>query len=357
MRVLVASLVLFSMIVAHAVDAVPAINALSFTPRQIQAGKDRIARADFEVNFKSKVTLKVLDEDGGIVAEVSKDCEAGRNQIAWEIKDNVLFDAPYYYQLEAVDAAGKKVVYAPRVTDGFKQLPALKVTPDFKSGSIEYQVPQLSMVRTRIFVNMILIRTLFDWEPRLAGTYKAVWDGLDQSGNNVLSSGTGFWVRTQGYTLPENAFFVTGTHREMPARSVEKQSEWSANPDLALCYMHARLPRERRKDPKINVEFLQADGKTPIDAKPQIPLEVSKPIKVRMTTPADVAQALNDERFEVCVYLDGTMLFEDEDGTVPFTFNFKPENFNPGVHTLTVTAISSFDHIGVVHREIKILAK
>jgi hypothetical protein len=66
-----------------------------------------------------------------------------------------------------------------------------------------------------------------------------------------------------------------------------------------------------------------------------------------MKTSKEAARVMNDERFEVCVYVDGTMLFEDEDGVVPFNFRLEPGALNAGDHILSVMVMTTADHVGV----------
>jgi hypothetical protein len=50
--------------------------------------------------------------------------------------------------------------------------------------------------------------------------------------------------------------------------------------------------------------------------------------------------------------VDGVFLFEMEEGSSPFTFNWDTKGLTKGSHILTVNLASYDDHIGVVSREV-----
>jgi hypothetical protein len=173
----------------------------------------------------------------------------------------------------------------------------------------------------------------------LAGQKTIVWDGKDQSGHPV--SAKGLICRITTYSLPENAFILCGTGKRKPPRPWEQRLAWQANPDLKGRFFHARIPRENSRDPRVTLEFLEQ----PVDEAGNPP-QLSGPAKVRARIHPDDQSYMIDERFEVCVYVDGVFTFEDEDGTSPYTFDLEPKGLNRGSHLLTVMLMSTGDHVG-----------
>ena len=69
---------------------------------------------------------------------------------------------------------------------------------------------------------------------------------------------------------------------------------------------------------------------------------------VRVTlAPDDVAHLVNT-RFEVMFFVDTTFLFEEEEGSSPFSYRLDAGKLSPGPHLLTVNVLSYDDHVGVV---------
>jgi hypothetical protein len=74
------------------------------------------------------------------------------------------------------------------------------------------------------------------------------------------------------------------------------------------------------------------------------------PIRIELDN-RDIRNLVN-RRFEIMLYIDGVFLFEMEEGTSPFTFNWDTKPFAKGSHILTVNIMSYDDHIGVVSQKV-----
>ncbi|MCB1663983.1 MAG: Ig-like domain-containing protein [Pseudomonadales bacterium] len=62
---------------------------------------------------------------------------------------------------------------------------------------------------------------------------------------------------------------------------------------------------------------------------------------VMVDIPKADKKVLEESLFEVGFFVDGEFVSEEEQGYVPFTWNFDPRRFGPGEHVLTVN-ISGF---------------
>jgi hypothetical protein len=94
------------------------------------------------------------------------------------------------------------------------------------------------------------------------------------------------------------------------------------------------------------VEFL--DKETGPDGIPVL----SGRVPVRVTLHKDDKWWVVDERFEVMFYVDTVFMYEEEDGTSPFTYTWDTETLTEGSHILTVNILSYNDHLGVVSRKV-----
>ena len=55
---------------------------------------------------------------------------------------------------------------------------------------------------------------------------------------------------------------------------------------------------------------------------------------------------LHEERFEAVIYVDGSFVFEEEQGYLPFTWMLQPEMVTPGEHVITFMIRGYEGHFG-----------
>ena len=107
-------------------------------------------------------------------------------------------------------------------------------------------------------------------------------------------------------------------------------------------YLHARHDRAACHEAHLTVEFPGAQ-RTDEAGRPMLAGQV--PVRVRVAE-EDARRAV-DSRFELMLYEDLTILFEEEDATTPFTFVWDTATLPPGPHLLTVNLLTYDDHDGV----------
>lgn len=352
-QILGSVLLALSLLPSTTISAEPlSIQMESFTPREVSIGKDSSCSIVFRLNQAADVRLKILDWDGELVAERSQAFGAGSQEFKWDTQFNrARTDGVYSFLLEASTQNGAKASYAPGFNSGLEQLQVANAHFDSTAGEITYTMPQMGMIRTRISRDdFLLIRTLQDWTPRLAGKYTLKWDGKDQSGNPINMADPRLVCRLMAYSLPENAFIITGVGKVKPPRSLKDQMIWRSDPILQKKFYHAGIPREQSHDAAVTLKFLDMSGAKEL---PELP-SIVETVKARVRLSPQDEPALTNERFEICVYVDGTLWFEDEDGVSPFTFDLNPRGMNSGEHVLTVWVLSTADHMGVVSKHFKI---
>jgi hypothetical protein len=322
------------------------LQVTSCTPRLVNLDSDKTCTFAYYLNQEAHVRLTVKDWDGDEVVAIEKKSAQGNGQLAWDLKptNGDLYDGLYTYQVEAWREHGQRSVYAPGLAGALDSFVVQEFFIDLKTRAVRYTLPKIGMVRVRLYRDEMFVKTLLDWTPQLAGPQVLSWDGNDASGNPIRLTDRNAKLRANAYSLPENAFSVAGAGRTKPPRPFQAQRAWQTQPALAQKYFFARMPREQRHDPRLSLTFLSEPDCKPVD----VPLRLSAPIQVRLTAHADDVGFLVDERFEVCVYVDGGLLFEDEDGTIPFTFRLDPNGLNPGTHHLNVVAITTAGHDGAV---------
>ena len=107
-------------------------------------------------------------------------------------------------------------------------------------------------------------------------------------------------------------------------------------------YLHARHDRAACHEAQLTVEFPGAQ-RTDEVGRPML----AGPVPVRVRVAEEDARHAVDSRFELMLYEDLTILFEEEDATTPFTFVWDTATLPPGQHLLTVNLLTYDDHDGV----------
>ncbi len=196
--------------------------------------------------------------------------------------------------------------------------------------------------------------TLEDWTPYGAGEKTVPWNGRDPQNFFDLSNHPEAQINISAFALPDNAIIVKSDAH--PMRHPEERSDEgsrvrdsSASPqnDKAI-YIHAHHPREMCHEPKFQVEFPNTKEGTGINNKimPVPSFGIDK-IPVRVTLDPKDKDYLTANRFEVMFFVDSVFLFEQEEGTSPFTIELDSKRLGPGEHLLTINVMDYEDHIGV----------
>jgi hypothetical protein len=74
-------------------------------------------------------------------------------------------------------------------------------------------------------------------------------------------------------------------------------------------------------------------------------------VLVRVDIPDDLERAfMNNQRFEVIIYVDDRRVLEVEQGHVPFTYPWDISSLSAGRHVLTINVASFRNHVGTVSR-------
>jgi hypothetical protein len=153
------------------------------------------------------------------------------------------------------------------------------------------------------------------------------------------------------YTLPDNTIIAKGQLLafEPEEKRVEKTGKetrtdlWGTNNK----YIHYTHDPQACHEPRFAVFFPK--GKE-TDEKNVYKISGMTPIRIELDN-RDIRNLVN-RRFEIMLYIDGVFLFEMEEGTSPFTFNWDTKPFAKGSHILTVNIMSYDDHIGVVSQKV-----
>ena len=317
--------------------------------------KDETVTLGFEVTRQAGVQVVIYDALGQKVQSFDMpDLEAGRHSITWDgrrANGELAAGDIFLYVIEAKTKNGKKAAYNPaKETGGFMVKP-LEYTLDKETGEIEYVLPKACMIRIRAGLKAgMFAKSLFDWRPNTAGRHSYKWDGKDNTGQMYLLKHPDLDIRLTCYTLPANTIITTGTiipfaFEKNPGvvESRERSRLWATKGK----YFHYQHDPRICRQPKFKVLFPNSAETNNKD----VPVVSGvAPLRVELD-PRDVQHLINT-RFEIMLFIDGVFIYEIEEGSSPFTFNWDTRGFAKGPHIVTVNLVAYDDHIGIVSRKV-----
>ena len=117
----------------------------------------------------------------------------------------------------------------------------------------------------------------------------------------------------------------------------------------AAAAFHARHSRAACHELRVRLEFPKT---TQRDAEGRPVLAGVVPVRV-VIDERDAVSAVN-ERFELALFEDLTVIAEEEKGTTPYTYLLDTAALPDGPHLLTVNVLGGSDHYGVATRQVVI---
>lgn len=313
------------------------------------------------INFKvtadaSRATVYIFDLDDNLVRQIQiEDVPSGKLQsIVWDGKDEGGSPVPsgaYVYTIYANHADGRLARYDVTDETGGIELTAMKLDFNEETGEISYVLPKAGLVRIRIGMHEgALLRTLLDWVPQEAGRQAVPWDFKDQDGFFMLKDHPHVQKNLLAFSLPDNSIIVkNGVSSEslLAIRSgtgIRRPRVQGAL--IPVKQFHALHSRKICHEPRFEMEIL-----TERHTQNGLPV-IHGPTPIRVTiNPRDKAHLLNS-RFEVILFCDLNFVYEEEEGTTPFTFEWHPRGLTTGEHILTASLMSFDDHIGVLSKKV-----
>jgi len=300
-----------------------------------------------------QVQLFTVDNKLIRTLQSNKPLKKGAHNIVWDGKDEqgtIVPDEAYVPVIQAKSGDIESLI-DPRTSSGGEVIDDIQLLRNDHQ-SFRYQLPAAARVSIRVGIKAgPLLKVLADWEPHAAGQNILYWDGYDEDKLiNLAATGRQKLVAT-AYKLPHNSIITSG-NTALSYLDYYKKRGWQLEPvnlaDVALqrgdqaISRHYYIPYLMNKSPKVSIELL-GDLKQSTANNPVIPARVS--IKVNMD--ADSKWSLQESRYEVGFFVDNQFLSEEEQGYVPLTWRWKPNNLKPGEHILTINVSGFRGQVGV----------
>jgi len=335
------------------------VSNVSLDKKSFNPSKGEVVKIRYRLPKQANVTIRIYDSDDNLVRTLEPKGidRKGYNERVWDGKDDLSHILPkeaYIYTIEAKDiSSGEFYVYDTADETGGIELVLRGLNFDNKTGQIDYILPKAARVRIRIGIEEggPLLRTLLDWQPMEAGKHTVVWNGKDSSGVMNLLGNPNVFVNISSFSLPENSIILEGPVEQAFIERTVLEKRPVKKTDIKKS-MHALHKRAKCHEPRFDFEILDIkeykDKDTPV-------IEGAAHIRVRLDE-QDKLDLINS-RFEIIFFIDSVFLFEEEEGTSPFTYRLDTKGLNEGEHILTLNIYGYEDHIASRSKRIFIRRK
>ncbi|WP_133510082.1 FlgD immunoglobulin-like domain containing protein [Candidatus Thiosymbion oneisti] len=330
----------------------------SFDPSRGQA-----VELNYRLSRSAKVTVKIFDPDRELIRVLSKDVEQsqGPHKLAWDGKDldaRVVPNEAYFFTIEAEDATGSQIVYDPITFSGGEPFEITEGRIDREGGTLSYRLSKPSRVSVRAGVaSSALLRTLVDWEPRIAGTITEYWNGKDRDNLINLWDLEDHKIVISYFTLPETSVIAYGNstldyrtykHGLSTARPKKADRPMVNRRRVSPHFLASRLQDRELAATLSFPEFDKSEEKA-------VP-EVKDAVVVRIDVPSqEDREILLGQRFEIILFIDTVYYAEEERGYIPFNYPLDVSGVPEGEHVLTVNIITPKNQFAIASRKLKVV--
>lgn len=330
---------LFAFVLSGAASALEIKYVQHDSERLLKPGTDKVS-IDFDITETADVELRIYDARELLIRNIVSDgmLSKGRHNLAWDGRDNagqVVPAGAYHYTLTARSAKNESVEYDLTDLTGGEELTAKRIAWDGDRKYISYALNKPGRVNIRIGLQGQgpLLRTLLEWEPRLAGEHQEPWDGMDNSGVLDLSTHPKREILIQAFTLSKNTILVgNGKEPEALINDIKwpKTIREKKKTKKRRMHTHSQQPHETRGDFKIKLSLpsgtsMSGKGLPIVTGKIQVKLDIAETDRLRAI----------GRRFEAGFYVDGVFVYENEVGFLPMTWYWDTTNMNEGIHYVT----------------------
>lgn len=316
----------------------------------------------YSLSRDARVTVNAYDADRRLVRSLAADAprKAGQNREVWDGKDldgAVVPNEAYFFCVEADDGSGQKVVYDPVTFSGGESADIMQGGVNRESGTLTYKLSQPSRVLMRAGIpGSALLKTVVDWQPRVAGEITEYWNGKDEDNLVDLLSVPNYQLVLTYFTLPETSVITVGNaNYDYRAYKAGLKSPRPAKEDRPMTNArrlspHFLKPRVTDRAFKVGLDFPELGAAAAVGVP-----EVRDKLLVRAAAAAADKDITLDQQFEIILFIDNVFYAEEERGHLPFNFPVELTNLPPGEHLITVNVVTFGDQIGIGSRKINVV--
>lgn len=331
-------------------------SAPSFNPAR--AGKVELR---YSLSRDARVTVNVYDPDRQLVRTLASDAErkAGQSREVWDGRDldgALVPNEAYFFCVEAVDSSGRKVVYDPTTFSGGESADLTQGQINRETGTLNYSLSQPSRVLIRAGVpGSALLKTVVDWQPRVAGEITEYWNGKDEDNLIDVLGVPNYMLILTYMTLPDTSVITVGNDKvdyrayKAGLKTARPLKEERAPTNARRVSPHFTKSRVTDRAFKVRLTFPELGAANPADVP-----QVKDKLLVRVGADEDKDITLN-QQFEIILFVDNVFYAEEERGHLPFNFPVELTSLPPGDHVITANVITFGDQIGIGSRKITVV--
>lgn len=313
----------------------------------------------FQVSAKIRaISLGIYSPDGDLLRTIKQESakEPGQYSISWDGKDDtglIVPDEAYVPMLTADLDNSEQQTVDPRTNSGGELVDKVPVNITADK-AITYQLPAPCRVLVRVGVKGgPMLRNLSSWQVKNAGKNIQRWDGKDEGGILDIRNEQNLGILVIAFKLPEHSVIAYGNQSTdyRTYRTAKKWQDTIIEPDKmklnrngVAISPHYFYPRALDAIPKVSLALPNDLPKSQVGL-PKVKL--NSPVQVK----ADIAEQdrwmMKQSLYEVAFFIDHEFIAEEEQGYVPLTWQWSPQQLKPGKHLLTVNISGFSGKVGV----------
>ena len=353
---------LISLLLMPQLQAAGLIHFGQYSRQEFFPARGERFKIPFILTDKAEVSIDLLSPDGETIRRLhsGKLLDKGRHVLEWDGRDNDGIIVPDEAWIPVLHArSGERTVTVdPRDTSGGEVVEVKLQKNDHRS--YRYHLPVAARVSIRAGIDGgPLLKVLADWGPHAAGNNILYWNGFDADNLiDIRASGRQKLV-VAAYRLPDYSIITSGNNRldyynwfrkkGWQLRAVNLANVPLQRGEKALSRNYY-IPLLMNKSPRVGLHFKEklplSDAGNPV---------VGDAVTIQVDMDNDSKWALRESRYEIGFFVNNDFISEEEQGYVPLTWRWKPNNLTPGVHVLTVNLSGFRGQVGVKSLRFEIL--
>ncbi|HKS29783.1 MAG TPA: FlgD immunoglobulin-like domain containing protein [Pyrinomonadaceae bacterium] len=316
----------------------------------------------YSIPRDARVSINIYDADRQLVRTLAEESprKVGQNKETWDGKDldgAIVPNEAYFFCVEAVDSSDQKVVYDPITFSGGESADITQGGVSRETGTLTYKLSQPSRVLMRAGVpGSALLKTVVDWQPRVAGEITEYWNGKDEDNLIDVLNVPNYLLILSYMTLPETSVITVGNekydYRAYKAslkspRPVKAERAMTNGRKISPHFFKSRVT-DRAFKVKLSFPELGTSEANDIPA-------VKGNLLVRVAAAEEDKDVISNQQFEIILFVNNVFYAEEERGYLPFNFPVELASLAPGEYVITVNVITFGDQIGIGSRKIRVV--
>lgn len=317
--------------------------------------------------YHAKVTMN--DAHGLAVRTLFEGDVKPELKLTWDGKDDsgIVVPDEAYYPMVVAFMGKDSLLYNPPLISGGETFTITDAEVNMENGTIGYTLKENARIMIRAGEKKgLMLRSIVHCAPRLKGSVTEYWSGKDP--DNLLSTDDlENWVLIiAGYSLPENTVITYGNKdvayndyflKRFPDKvktlefpTTTRQFMDSLSAAGRIVNMHFTYPLSKDHAPNLVIDFPNSKDTT----ENGIPV-LQGLQRAYLDIDPDDKLFHRDQQFELCFFIDGKFISEDEIGYVPYNWIWNTSDIEEGEHIVSVNVSSFKDQIGT--KSMKVFVK